>query len=240
MKRYTSSPWLRTILILMSILVLSACVQTKTHRSESKFVRPSGSVDVLLMPPDVELFELTVGGLLKPMAEWSETGRRNVIAALEDNLSGRDATLVPYASESDAGLDFKSEHVQLVKLHDAVGGTIILHTLAETTALPTKKTFDWSLGSGARVLADEYNADYALFVTMRDSFASGGRAALIVFGAILGVGIRGGSQYGFASLVDLRTGEIVWFNQLASGTGDLRKPESAQGACRQLLTEFPL
>ena len=104
-----------------------------------------------------------------------------------------------------------------------------MHTLAETTALPTKKEFDWSLGSGTRALADEYDADYALFVTMRDSFASGGRAALIVFGAILGVGIRGGSRYGFASLVDLRTGDIVWFNQLASGLGNVAV--SRMGMC---------
>lgn len=239
MPHITISSGPRLFLIVMAILVLGACVQTKTQRPEGTFVRPSGSLNVLLMPPDVELFEMTVGGLLEPMAEWSETGRQNVIAALEDNLTGRDATLVPYASE--AAVDFKSEHVQLVKLHDVVGGTIVMHNLLPpTTSLPTKTAFDWSLGSGTRVLADEYGADYALFVTMRDSFASGGRAALIVFGAILGVGIPGGSQYGFASLVDLRSGEIVWFNQLASGTGDLRKPESAQAACRQLLTEFPL
>ena len=34
--------------------------------------------------------------------------------------------------------------------------------------------------------------------------------------ALLGVGLAGGSQTGYASLVDLRTGRVVWFNNLAS------------------------
>jgi hypothetical protein len=38
----------------------------------------------------------------------------------------------------------------------------------------------------------------------------------------LKTGIMGGVQSGFASLVDLRTGDIVWFNQLGRATGDLR------------------
>jgi hypothetical protein len=42
-------------------------------------------------PADVELFKLTAGGLLEQMAEWSEAGPRNVVAAMEKNLSGRDA-----------------------------------------------------------------------------------------------------------------------------------------------------
>ena len=45
-------------------------------------------------------------------------------------------------------------------------------------------------------------------------------------------GLAGGSQTGYASLVDLRTGRVVWFNNLARGFGDLREPEPARKPSR--------
>jgi hypothetical protein len=90
------------------------------------------------------------------------------------------------------------------------------------------------------VLCRSFDADYALFVYFRDSFASGGRVALIFFGALMGVGIPGGQQIGFASLVDLRSGDVIWFNRLFKETGDLRKPDSAFQGTKSLLTDLPL
>ncbi len=90
------------------------------------------------------------------------------------------------------------------------------------------------------MLRDEFGADYALFVFMRDSYASAGRVAVIAVAALLGVGMQGGVQLGFASLVDLRTGEVMWFNRLVSGVGDLRTPEPARQAIESLLTDVPL
>ena len=57
--------------------------------------------------------------------------------------------------------------------------------------------------------------------------------------AILGVGITGGIQIGYASLVDLQTGQVIWFNQLARGTGDLREADSARETVDALFTGFP-
>jgi hypothetical protein len=108
-------------------------------------------------------------------------------------------------------------------------------------ALPTKaERFDWTLGTDVRQLKDEFAADYALFVYMRDSYASSGRVAVIVIGALLGATVSGGVQVGFSSLVDLRTGEVVWFNRLVSGTGDLRTPVPARRAVEILLADLPL
>jgi len=75
---------------------------------------------------------------------------------------------------------------------------------------------------------------------VRDSYVSAGRAAVIGAAAIFGVGIPGGRQVGFASLVDLRTGNIVWFNRLISGTGDLRTEAPAQSTVDNLIKGLPL
>ena len=42
-------------------------------------------------------------------------------------------------------------------------------------------------------------------------------------------------QVAFASLVDLKTGQIVWFNTLAATSGDIRTPEGAQKMVNSLL-----
>ena len=130
----------------------------------------------------------------------------------------------------------------LDQIHTPYGGqSILVHKYIPYSALPTKKDkFDWTLGPDAAVLGEEYDADYALFVYMRDSFASSGRMAVILVGALFGVGVPGGQQIGFASLVDLRTGQILWFNRLFSEVGDLREPESAHTAVEYLLDELPL
>ncbi len=62
----------------------------------------------------------------------------------------------------------------------------------------------------------------------------------MLFAAAAGIGIQGGVHYGIASLVDLRTGNIVWFNQLTSTTGDLRTEKPANEAVHTLMTGLPL
>ena len=57
--------------------------------------------------------------------------------------------------------------------------------------------------------------------------------------ALFGVGLVGGAQVGYASLVDLRTGQVLWFNRLARLSGDLREPEKATETLEALLENFP-
>ena len=134
-----------------------------------------------------------------------------------------------------------AREVQLVKLYDAVGGAILTHLYNDQLQLPNKgDALDWTLGPGAGELRDRYGADYAFFVLLRDSYSSPGRRTAQILGALVGAGISGGIQVGVASLVDLRTGNIVWFNRLISTTGDLRTEAPATTAVNQLLKDIPL
>jgi hypothetical protein len=64
---------------------------------------------------------------------------------------------------------------------------------------------------------------------------------MMVLGALAGVGVSGGTQNAFASLVDLRTGNIVWFNELTSLAGqDLRDGSGAVAFTTDLLKDAPL
>ena len=57
--------------------------------------------------------------------------------------------------------------------------------------------------------------------------------------ALLGAISLGGEQVGYASLVDLNTGRVVWFNKLDRLWGDLREPEAAVETVDALLKGFP-
>ena len=62
-------------------------------------------------------------------------------------------------------------------------------------------------------------------------------AYVVAFGGLLLLGgdIGGGMQVGVASLVDLRTGQVVWHNLLIDQTGDLRNLQGARETAGDLL-----
>lgn len=231
----------RVLAVLVVLLCSVACETTKTLRHES-FTAPRES-RVLLMPIDIELSLMSAAGALEPRADWTQAARRHLTTALEEQLRASRVELVPYAAPRD---DFESEelHTQLIKLHSAVGGAILTHKVS--TELPSmelpsmKDRFEWSLGTEATALQRDFGADYGLFVFARDSYTSAGRAATMFVAAVaLGVALPGGEQRAFVSLVDLRTGDVVWFNHLIDPTGDLRTLDPARETVGDLLKGFP-
>lgn len=230
---------IRVLLVIFAIMLMTqACVQTKVLTKDTSHTIQQNAT-VLLMPIDIELSELTAGGLNEVRADWTLAAQDHVAANIADNLANRRADMKAYKKPDDQEIAHK--HGQLVKLHSAVGGTIFMYSMAPVTQPPTKQdSFEWSLGDSAIELGELYNADYALFVYLRDSYATAGRKAAIVAAAVFGVGIPGGMQIGFATLVDLKDGNIVWFNRLFNQTGDLRSIEPAAIAVNNLLNEFPL
>lgn len=226
----------RAVVVVALCGFLSACA-TQTFKTTENLNWDSTKHKVLLMPMDVRLSELSAGGVLEPKADWTLEAEKHITAAVNEFF--RTERSVNLATTDD-WVKQAELPIQLVKLHEAVGGSIALHAYLPQLKLPNKgDKFDWTLGSDAKILKDHYGADYALFLFVRDSYTSAGRAAVIVIGAIFGVGIPGGQQVAFASLVDLDTGDVVWFNRLARGAGDLRTAGPAKDTVKLILDKFP-
>ena len=155
------------------------------------------------MPSDVTLFEKGLSGALDPKAAWTADAKRNVDDALDSLLTERGANVMLYQAQ-DGSAEVDSEHSQLYKRHQAVGGAILIHKYVGLE-LPTKEnTFDWSLGPDAQRIAQDYNCDYGLFVYYRDTFASAGRVATMIVASLFtygvgGAAIGGGETVAFAS-----------------------------------------
>jgi hypothetical protein len=205
----------------------------------SRHPKPPEGARIVLVEPDIELSEVLASGATEPRAEWTEAAKRLYPAAVHRALERAGARMQPdYAPPAELPADDRLR--QVLALHEAVGLSILYHHHVPYWRLPTKKDFDWTLGPGAEVLREATGADYALFTYVRDSYTSGGRAAMMVVGALLGVGLGGGVQVGFTSLVDLRSGQVVWFNFLVDQTGDLRDEDGVAETVEDLLDEIPL
>lgn len=191
---------------------------------------------VVVMPSDIELFSISAGGVMEPKAEWTQSANKHFRAALAQKKNSIGATLIEL-SEQDA-----DSLAEINSLHSAVASAIATHHYGPAALrLRTKDgKLDWSLGESVRALKEKTGADYALFTWIRDSYASGERIATTVVMALLGVvPAPGGRQLGYASLVDLNTGQVQWFNRLLRNTGDLREAGKAADTLDALLAQFP-
>ena len=230
------SIWPGRVLVLLCVAMLAAACQT-VPRTADGLTPPTPGSTVLMMTPDVELYEMQASGILEPKTEWTKQAKTHVVAALNKQIQNSGAKIIQY--RSPASLEREQAHHRLLSLHRAVGGAIRQHRVG-ILALPSKQgRLDWTLGPGVQALREEYDADYAFFLHVRDSYASAGRGAVVLAGILLGVPVAGGQQLGFVSLVDLRTGQVVWANQTFGG-GDIRTPEPANKVVQDLLTEFPI
>lgn len=202
-------------------------------------VRISGSV--VIVDPDIQLSEMLAGGVQEPRKEWSVDARRLYPAAVHAALSAAGIHQLPDYDVPDE-LPADSHMGQVLRLNEAVSISIVAYT-SPGNQLATKpgKRLDWTLGPGVETLRQATGADYALFTYLRDSYTSSGRKALRVAALLLlGGDIGGGRQVGVTTLVDLRTGRVVWFNFLSNQTGDLRDSAGASATAQRMLKGLPL
>lgn len=234
---------MQTIRVLVTVLALSLSVTACTTRNftaADNLRRDGAQPRIIVMPPDVELSELSAAGVAELNALWTGQGRTNLAAAVGEHLRVHKAAFVDYKPPAEDSPEYQVFD-QLQKLHGAVGAAIRSYHFVEAARLPTKNgKFDWSLGPAATRLGAFGDADYALFLHVRDSYSSPGRVAVqVVVGALFGVAVQGGIQTGHASLVDLKTGQVVWYNFLHRDSGDLRAAGPAKESVAMLLDNLP-
>jgi hypothetical protein len=223
------------IFIILFIFILNNCSSINT---EPKYVIQSfdqNNPKILLMPVDIEICEITLAGLCEPNAIWTENSKKNIIVGFEEILKERNASMSKFEKNLS---NIKTS--QLIKLHNQVGHEIISNEYGQLK-LPTKKDFDWTIGKKANLLKKKYNSDYAIFIYFRDQYSSGERILYSVLTAVLFPGIIpiGGTQVAFASLVDLNTGKIIWFNGFYRSFGDVRDLEGARDTLNVVFEQFP-
>ena len=227
---------------------LSACVQTRQY-ADVQFTPPEGDYKLLVLRPDVTVGSLTTGGMTEPRADWTDEARTNIVAALKAQQAARGGNVTIIEHRTELPGVSTQELADVERLNFVVDESIVQHKyLGDYLPTKYKKGLDWTLGADAVRLGQKTGYDYALFLHAEDQVASTGRIALGVLGlagcfvGFCAPNVGGAEQLDYASLVDLKTGEVVWFNVVDAASqipginfGDLRTPEGAQQMVERLL-----
>ena len=233
-------PALRAASLALALACVGAPAAAQTAAASPNlapgFTSLKASDRLLLMPIDVELYSVSLGGIQEPRADWTAKAQAYMNQAIQAREAQARVGVVELSAQQ------VDDAAELVSLHAAVAQAIALHQFGGSMwALPTKAgKLDWSFGDAMQPLQSASGAQYALFIWVRDSYASAERVAASIALAFIGIGIApGGAQVGYASLVDLQSGQVVWFNRLLRAYGDLREPGPARESIDALLVGFP-
>lgn len=226
--------------LLISLLMVLSFVAAPVAAQEKSGVRPGFEESqikgekIVLFRPDIKVGEKSMGGLFEPRAEWTEEARKLMDAELVRAQARLSNELVPvqtlYGDQTEMVAEYEA-------LFSSVANSIMFHQFFPGNRLPTQKRgeFEWTLGEETKRLADLTGASYGLFIYTEDHYSSGGLKAL----RIIGFGGVPPIHIGYAGLVDLNTGHVLWLNADAQMGGDVRKADGMEKRVRQLLEDFP-
>ncbi len=219
-------------------LSTTAIAQEKTGVREGFELRP-GTARILLLEPSVRVGEQSTGGMFEPNADWTEQARLNIereLTKVQGQLGNEIVRLKFDSSPETAPL--RKYHA----LFGAVAGSVIEYQFFMGNRLPTKKkdkSFSWTVGPQIRDLAVLEGFDYILLIRTKDAYGSTGRKLLQIAGMLGGVAVTSGEHMGYAGLIDVETGNLVWLNADMQMGGDVRDAKGAEKRVRQLLEGFP-
>ncbi len=235
--------WIATAVAFLAFSSAPAFAQERSAMKQGFELEANSGKRILVFRPSVSVGSQSTGGMFEPNAEWTETAKSNIQVALTDLQArlGNEVIVAPEAYGEDALV--VEEHMALFA---AVSQAVIDYQFFVGNRLPTKKrdnkadVFDWSLGDGVSDLPGADQADYGLFIFNKDAYGSTGRKILQVV-ALLGPGVavKSGEHVGYAGLIDLRTGDLLWLNADAAMGGDVREVDGSEKRVRQLLEDFP-
>ncbi|GAA0390440.1 hypothetical protein GCM10009093_16320 [Brevundimonas terrae] len=230
---------MKRLLIAAACLMMAACTTTAVRKAET--VRtPEAGATILIVEPRIQLGMLTAGGVTEPREEWSQQARQYVLRHVQNSMV-QDSHKFVVGNVDDL---MEGRLGQVVRVNEAVIEAIIAHEYNGYAGakLATKKDdFEWTIGDGSELVGQHFGADYALFISGNGTYASGGRVAAFVVASAFGVGIPLGQQQVMASLVDLKTGQVMWVNYAVAGPGaDMREDAGAQSLVESLLKDAPL
>lgn len=193
---------------------------------------------VVLLPPQVFVYELSAGGVATRKTDWEADARANLArAATRQALESRLFELVPAPPLGPAELDQLDAHIGL---YDRVAQSVFIYGRGEQSAWAHKKNeFDYTIGPGLAFLRERTGADAAMIVLGSDYISTGGRKAAFIVGLALGVALPLGQSFMTAGVVDLQTGDVQWMSFDSSSSMDTRSPADDDELMRALFKTWP-
>jgi hypothetical protein len=207
---------------------------------------------ILVVGPNIQLSARTAAGDAMTRPDWSRAAQDNVRDCLEAHLRAANR---PFQFETTSAL-LQGRSSQVLRLHAVVADAALNANRQRRAPSPGRR---WTVGQGARDLAADYHAEYALIVagdgvyastshdvlTLASNLRTAAAAATGNAAAAAALGFhalrpRAGGPRILASLVDLQSGDIIWIRQMDDAGNDPRTPEGARRLIRALFRNSPL
>jgi len=231
--------------IVVLALLLGGCASGPGYKlhytlKDDPGARPIKSA--VLLPVNVDVSELSLGGTVEEVPEWSEQAEDNVRKAV---LFVRDTTenkvFVRQVDSSSLEPEERKKLEEHLELFTVVASNALWTELPGNSAWQFKQEhFDYTIGDGMSFLKDKYDIDAGLIVVGEDVISTSGRKTAAVVGAIFGVGLPMGHTVLVGGLVDFKTGDILWLNHvIQTGALDLRDAEDARNFALSLMSGYP-
>lgn len=227
---------------LLLAMLLQGCVFTlgpriKTNQDELN-ARAQELETILVLTPEISIFELGLGDVQEERPEWSKKGIDNVITATREDLAGKGRIVKILDPETR----HRREVNEIVNLKLAVMSSIYRHAAlpVDMQTFPARlENFDYSVGD-ASTLVNAYSADGMLMIRGQDNISTKGRKAMGVLRALnpLDEGQQGGQTFLEFVLTD-KKGDVLWWAwKYNAGGFDLRDPEEAKAFVKDTITSF--
>ncbi len=200
---------------------------------------------ILLAQPDIRVHEVSTGGVVEKVDEWSNMASESAVKSLEALAKSTNMfELVAPSTLSDAE---RATLEQYSALYILVAGSANLAQQSPYAAWKQRASdFDYTLGPGLATVADHQKLDAVVFVVGTDHISSAGRKAAMVVGvvstALLGFGYIPTSIPSFvtAGVVDMHTGGVLWYStETRGGADDLRNPAIVNSIIDDLFKTYP-
>lgn len=228
-----------TVVAFLALVFLAGCTTTSPVTAPGITEPVARGSTILLLRPDIQCSEVAVGGV-NARPEWSAKAQASVSRALADFMAEHATRLVVY---DDA--PFPPE-----RRADQAAAIAALTTVHPAASGPAREKLMQVARPAPDLLAplrEDFAADYALSIFLRESFQSAGHVAMrYSLGLLLGPALAPmplTGQIGYATLVDLRTGDVVWSNRIMTPgemPTDIRDPEKAREAVDKLMKACPI
>ncbi len=232
-------------IIMAILLAVSGVMGQSALAQERGAVRANFSAEnlkgqkILLFRPTIQVGSQGTGGTAEPNADWTAQARELFVAELRRRQGDFANEIIEEPAFVGATADIAAAHRALF---GTVANSVMVYQFFPGNRLPTRKhkAFDWTLGEGIKQIGDLTGARYGLFITTEDQYGSLGRKMFQFLAAgLVGVAVQSGVHAGYAGLVDLQTGDLVWLNADGQMGGDVRDAVGMQKRVGQLLEDFP-
>ena len=214
----------RLLSLIFLLLFTTACTKTTTIRHAERYEIPlAQSNKTLLLPPEVELYQITASNKRERLYDYEDYLEETIIEQFINMMDDK-GYKVKIFTRREIGQNKVSREVVDIKDESAD----VLKLLYGSEAWPEEKAYTINQNiAAASILGNKSNADIFVIIHFHSSAHSTGAvvkniATAIAIQAL--TGIRAGEKNGFfmvrIAFIDAHTGNVLWSNSY-KGEGDL-------------------